>query len=139
MAVTPVHVTDQVLENIEKEYSEDEQFKEIFEKPIEPYKKVGKRLYFENRLCIPKGNTRKTILHDNHESLLGAHRGFKKTLKKIKEHFFWSGMNKEIYEYIKTCKKYQEGKSSNQKPIGNATAVSTTEQKIGRNIYGLYF
>lgn len=94
MAVTAVRIADQVLQNFEEEYNNDEDFKEIFSNPKEPYKKDGKRLYFEHRMCIPQGSTRKTILHDNHESLLGAHRGFNKTLRKIEEHFFWPSMRK---------------------------------------------
>ncbi len=42
--------------------------------------KREKRLYFENRLCIPDGKIRETIMHDNHESLLGGHRGETKNL-----------------------------------------------------------
>ncbi len=49
-----------------------------------PYFKKGKRLYFENRLCIPDGKIRETIMHDNHESLLGGHRGETKTLTLIR-------------------------------------------------------
>ncbi len=45
-----------------------------------PYFKKGKRLYFENRLCIPDGKIREIIMHDNHESLLGGHRGETKNL-----------------------------------------------------------
>lgn len=101
------------------QYNNDEGFQKIFTLPSEPYKRVGKRLYLEHRLCIPKGSTRKTLLHDLHESLLGAHRGFKKTLRKLKEHFFWPRMNKEVQEYITTYNKCQAAKSSTQKQAGN--------------------
>ncbi len=55
----------------------------------EPYfLKKDKRLYFENRLCVPQGNLRNNIMHDNIESLLGGHRGENKTFTLIQRHFY---------------------------------------------------
>jgi len=118
LAFTLVDVSEEVLQNLEKEYMKDEQFKKMFISPSDSYTKKGKRLYFETRLCIPKGKIRETILHDNHESLLGAHRGSKKTLSLISRLFFWPSMKKEIFNYVKTCQKCQEAKSLNQNQYG---------------------
>ncbi len=45
---------------------------------------------------IPDGNMRETIMHDNHESLLGGHRGETKTLTLIRRHFYWPTMKHDI-------------------------------------------
>ncbi len=53
-----------------------------------------KRLYFENKLCVPQENLRNYIMHDNHESLLGGHRCEKKTSPLIQRQFYWPNSKK---------------------------------------------
>ena len=106
MAFTLVKVDQNILESLEREYIKDPDFKNVFQNPIAPFSKNKNGLYFEIRLCIPKGKIREIELHDNHESLLGAHRGFKRTLQYARRHFYWPSMNKELHKYIKTCPKY---------------------------------
>lgn len=118
MNFTLVKVSEEILDNLEEEYKKDSHFGEVYKNPKEPYQKIGKRIYLENKLCIPNGDTRKIIMHDSHESLLGAHRGLKKTLSQVKRLYFWPDMKKELYEYVKTCQNCQEAKSSNQKALG---------------------
>lgn len=118
-AVTTIQLEKEVLKNLEREYEKDEYFNSIFKNPTDSFKRVAQRLYFEGRLCIPKGETRRQVLHDSHESVIGGHRGYRKTLKKIMEHFYWPKMSQEIQEYIKMCEKCQKAKSSTQRPLGS--------------------
>lgn len=118
MAFKLVNVSEEVINQLEEAYEKDENFQKLVEKPEDTYRKIGKRLYFDKRLCVPKGKIRQTILHDNHESLLGAYRGSKKTLSLISRHCYWPGMKEEVYEYVKTCQKCQEAKSLNQNRLG---------------------
>lgn len=74
-----LNVSPYTLQSLEEDYQYDESFRELFENPIEPYTKTGKRLYSEQRLCIPKGELRKTILQSNDESLVGSHKESNKT------------------------------------------------------------
>jgi hypothetical protein len=46
-------------------------------------------------------------LHDAPES---GHMGVKKTKKAVKRRFFWNSMNKDIHEFVKTCRICQEYK-----------------------------
>ncbi|CDF37990.1 unnamed protein product [Chondrus crispus] len=118
MAFTLVKADENILKSLEREYRKDPDFKNAFETPTAPFSKNKNRLYFENRLCIPKGKIREIVLHDNHKSLFGAHRGFKKTLQYVRRHFYWPSMNKELHEYIKTFPKCQEAKSLTQNKLG---------------------
>ncbi len=104
-------MSDEILNELEKGYKTDEQLNENLETVQEPYFKKGKRLSFENRLCIPGGEIRETIMHDNHESLLGGHRRDNKTLTLIRRHFFWPTMKRDIKNYVQSCKKCQESKA----------------------------
>jgi len=42
----------------------------------------------------------------------GGHSGITKTLAKIKRHFYWKGMSKDIIQYIRKYPKYQMSKTS---------------------------
>jgi hypothetical protein len=51
------------------------------------------------------------ILHENHDSVLGGHRGMKKTYEAIKRHYQWPIMKGEVEEYVKRCAKCQLNKT----------------------------
>ena len=65
-------------------------------------------------------DTKTKILQENHDSILGGHRGMNKTYEAIKEHYQWPNMKKEI-EYVKACAKCQLNKTLRPKksPYGN--------------------
>ena len=45
------------------------------------------------------------ILQQNHDSVLGGHRGMNKTYEAIKVHYQWSNMKREVEEYVKKMRK----------------------------------
>ena len=69
------------------------------------------------------------MLHNNPESGIGAHRGFKKTLQYVRRHFYWPGMDKELHEYIKICPKCQEAKSIDQNKLGKLRPFPPPQKK----------
>ena len=115
---TAVNIEDILLKKISDEYETDSPFRNVFKNPTEPYKRMGYRPYVNDKLCIPNGNIKKTISNDNHESLLGAHRGYKKTLSLISRYLYWPNMKKELKEYVDSCQRCQEAKSRNRKQLG---------------------
>ena len=117
-ALTQIELSNRSLQELEKEYKNDVFFNQIWEQTEPPYIKKSNRIYFEGRLCIPNGNLKNTILHDNHNSLLGGHRGENKTYELIKRDFFWPEMKDEIKVYVSSCQKCQESKSLNKKLAG---------------------
>ena len=80
MALTTVELNNDITDKLQTEYVQDEFFKTHFESPIEPYRKSEGKLYLNYKLCLPEGNVSTMILHDNHKSLYGAHRGVRKLL-----------------------------------------------------------
>jgi uncharacterized FlaG/YvyC family protein len=70
------------------------------------------------RLCVPTG-TKKTnevikqivvpkslavdVMKDLHDTYHGGHFGYERTLKKILERFWWTNVNKNVYEYCRSC------------------------------------
>ena len=87
MTLTKTQLSETALNRLKDEYEKDAQIIEMYNNPIEPYHKKGLRLYLDDKLYLPNGQTRQTVLMDTHDSLFGAHRGFKETLSLIKTHF----------------------------------------------------
>ena len=68
-------------------------------------------------------DTKAKILQ-NHNSILGGHRGMNKTHEAIKRYYQWPNMKKEVEEYIKKCAKCQLNKTL--RPKGKAPLEITT-------------
>ncbi|KAL0130261.1 hypothetical protein PUN28_002097 [Cardiocondyla obscurior] len=52
------------------------------------------------------------ILKEYHDSPLGGHQGVNRTINRIKLHYNWPGMNKDIEKYIQKCENCQRNKLS---------------------------
>ncbi len=128
LVLTKVSVSNETLNILKQQYLADNFFKNIFENVPPPYRRKGKRLYFENRLCIPEGALRQNILHDHHTSVYGGHRGYNKTNSLIKRNFFWPNMKQEIKAYTDSCRKCQESKSANR-TLGEPRPFPPPEKK----------
>ena len=57
---------------------------------------------------IPPDDIRNKIIEENHDSIIGGHRGITKTYRRIRERYFWQGMKDDITEYLRNCTKCQE-------------------------------
>ena len=118
MHLTTIKVSEKILSQLKYDYESDPFLKEHFKDPKEPYSKMGNRTYFEKRLCIPRWSLREMVLHDNHESLIGGHRAFQKTLRLLKRHYHLPTVKSDAKRYIRSCHKFQEAKSDRQSKIG---------------------
>jgi len=76
-------------------------------------------LKFRNRLCVPKNpELRKELLKESHDSMLTTHPGSTKMYWDLKSHFWWSGMKRDITDYVARCLTCQKVKAEHQKPGG---------------------
>ena len=77
-------------------------------------------LYFEDRLCIPsKPETlRKDILHNTHDSVIGAHVGRNKMYLAISDKFYWPKLRGHVEKYTQSCDTCQCTKLNRQQPAG---------------------
>ena len=69
-------------------------------------------------------DTKAKILQENHDSILGGHRGMNKTYEAIKRYYQWPNIKKEVQEYVKKCAKCQLNKTL--RPKGKAPMEITT-------------
>jgi hypothetical protein len=79
-------------------------------------------------LCVPARLLRESILREHHDAPIAGHPGIKKTYKKIKEDYYWSGMKKEMKTYITKCDACQKNKNRTQKPQGFLEPLPIPEQ-----------
>ena len=76
-------------------------------------------LWYEDRVYVPNDpETRKLILRDAHDSPYLIHPGNTKMYLDLKNTFWWTGMKKDIAEYVAVCDVCQRVKAEHQKPAG---------------------
>ena len=71
------------------------------------------------RMCVPKyGELKRDIIEEAHSFAYAMHPGSTKMYKTLKEHYWWSGMKKEIASFVSRCLTCQQVKAEHQKPAG---------------------
>jgi transposase InsO family protein len=63
--------------------------------------------FIKDRIIVPD-SVRSTILMLNHDHPLAGHMGRRKTYERIKQHYFWPSMRKDIFQYCQSCQKCQQ-------------------------------
>ena len=72
-----------------------------------------------DRVYVPNDpEIRKLILQEAHDSLYSIHPGNTKMYLDLKDTFWWTGMKKDIVEYVAVCDVCQRVKAEHQKPAG---------------------
>lgn len=122
----------------------DDALKEI-ERTLAQYEKddQGYLYYIDNknrrRLIVPKDNRMK-IIEAYHDTPFGGHQGIDRTTDIIKERYYWKNMAKDIENYVQTCKKCNERKTSAidkaPVPMKITTPVTRPFQKVALDIVG---
>ena len=76
-------------------------------------------LYYKDRVCVPDDNDlRKAILEEAHSGPFAIHPGSTKMYQDLKMSFWWSGMKREISEFVTKCLVCQRVKAEHQVPLG---------------------
>ena len=86
---------------------------------------------------VPK-QQRKEILHHLHGGPVGAHLGESKTLKKLKERFYWPGHTADVQEWCRSCEPCAQRKMPNPKPRAALVSIQTghSMQLVATDIVG---
>ena len=87
-------------------------------------------LHFRGRLCIPDDpELKEQILSEAHSTPYSVHPGATKMYKDLKEQFWWSGMKKEVAEFVAKCLIFQKVKAEHQRPGSELQAIEIPEWK----------
>ncbi|GKF48757.1 putative reverse transcriptase domain-containing protein, partial [Tanacetum coccineum] len=76
-------------------------------------------LYYLDRIWVPlKGDVRTLIMDEAYKSRYSVHPGSDKMYYDLKDRYWWSGMKKDIAEYVSKCLTYLKVKVEHQRPPG---------------------
>ncbi len=74
--------------------------------------------YKQNRLYVPEGKIRDTILRECHDGPLAGHGGAKCTITFLKKSYYWPNLKDSAEEYVKTYLTCQQNRTFNKKQAG---------------------
>ena len=90
-------------------------------------------LYYKDRVCVPDDNDlRKAILEEAHSGSFAIHPGSTKMYQDLKMSFWWSGMKRDISEFVTKCLVCQRVKAEHQVPSGLLQSIIIPEWKWDR-------
>ncbi|KAL5850235.1 hypothetical protein ACOSQ4_008248 [Xanthoceras sorbifolium] len=76
-------------------------------------------LYFKDRVCVPNDDElRKTILTEAHSSPYSMHPGSTKMYRDLRTQYWWSGLKRDVIEFVNKCMTCQRVKAEHQVPSG---------------------
>ena len=87
-------------------------------------------LRFRTTLCVPDdGDLRREFLEEAHCSRLAIHPGGTKMYKDLRQNYWWSGMKRDIAQFVAQCLVCQQVKAEHQRPAGFLQQLSIPEWK----------
>ncbi|KAL5733264.1 hypothetical protein ACOSQ2_032956 [Xanthoceras sorbifolium] len=90
-------------------------------------------LYFKDRVCVPNDDElRKTILTEAHSSPYSMHPGSTKMYRDLRTQYWWSGLKRDVIEFVNRCMTCQRVKAEHQVPSGLLQPISIPEWKWDR-------
>nr|GFC63120.1 retrotransposon protein, putative, Ty3-gypsy subclass [Tanacetum cinerariifolium] len=76
-------------------------------------------LWQGTRLCVPNDvSLREALLTEAHSSLFSVHPGSTKMYHDLKQHFWWSGMKRDVAMFVSRCLICQQVKIEHQRASG---------------------
>ena len=85
-------------------------------------------LWMKGKLVMPASAELKRELFDEaHRTRYTVHPGTTKMYKDLKRHFWWSGMRREVADYVARCFICQQVKAEHQRPAGTLQPLSIPE------------
>ena len=79
------------------------------------------------RVIVPKDLV-EDVLTYYHNAMPNGHQGIVKTFNKIREKYYWKGMQKDVYEFVSICDTCQRNKSKRPKRKALLKAITPTRR-----------
>ncbi|RVW70653.1 Retrovirus-related Pol polyprotein from transposon 17.6 [Vitis vinifera] len=87
-------------------------------------------LRFGTRLCVPNDeDLRRELLEEVHCSKFAIHPGGTKMYKDLRQNYWWSGMKRDITQFVAQCLVCQQVKVEHQRPVGSLQPLAIPEWK----------
>ena len=90
-------------------------------------------LRFAGRICVPRvGDLIQLILSEAHESRYSIHPGTAKMYRDLRQHYWWSGIRRDIADFVYRCLCCQQVKAEHLRPGGEFQGLPIPEWKWDR-------
>ena len=87
-------------------------------------------LLYKGKLCVPSVEIlKREIMEEAHNSIYAMHLGSTKMYRTLKDNYWWSGMKKDIVEFVARCLVCQQVKAEHQHPAGTLQPLLIPEWK----------
>ncbi|RVW68203.1 Transposon Ty3-G Gag-Pol polyprotein [Vitis vinifera] len=87
-------------------------------------------LRFGTRLCVPNDeDLRRELLEEAHCSKFAIHPRGTKMYKDLRQNYWWSGMKRDIAQFVAQCLVCQQVKAEHQRPAGSLQPLAIPEWK----------
>ena len=87
-------------------------------------------LLYGGRLYVPSVEVlKRVIMEEAHNSAYAMHPGSTKLYHTLKKNYWWSGMKKDIAEFVARCLVCQQVKAEHQHPVGSLQPLPIPEWK----------
>ena len=85
-------------------------------------------LYYRDRVCVPNDDElKKFILEEEHSGSFAMHPGSTKMYQDLKTSYWWSGMKRDVSEFVTKCMVCQKVKAQHQVPSGLLQPIKKPE------------
>ena len=87
-------------------------------------------LRFAGHICVPRvRDLIQLILSEAHESRYSIHLGTAKMYRDLRQHYWWSGMRRDIADFVSRCLCCQQVKAEHLRPGGEFQGLPISEWK----------
>jgi len=93
----------------------------------------------KNLIQTPTEDERLLLISENHSSAIGGHKGVTKTYNRLRPHFYWNTMKKDIQNFIQKCRQCQLKKLTRVKtkqPMIITDTPGSSFDKVSLDIMG---
>lgn len=93
----------------------------------------------QNLIQTPEPHEREALILENHASSHGGHKGVTKTYNRLRPHYFWNSMKRDIVDLIRRCRQCQIKKLTRVKtkqPMIITDTPGTAFDKVSLDIMG---
>ena len=74
-------------------------------------------MYYRDRVCVPNDDKlKKSILEEAHSGSFAMHPGSTKMYQDLKTSYWWSGIKRDVSEFVTKCMACQKVKAKHQVP-----------------------
>lgn len=118
-----------IVKAVRGEWPSDDTKKRQVEKILPMFRLDGKKLYYNQKLCVPRRSV-SCIMQLAHDSKISGHFAFAKTLSRL-ANYHWRHKTRDVRNYVQGCIMCQQAKDSNKKKLTEPSSLEMPERRWG--------